>query len=184
MGGGDRGTVDGEGDVMCFFGEEGTVAHLILIEACDDAVAILCNALVKVALGALKPVGNHRMHKGIIAQLWTEVEVGIAERLAIHSHFHPVVVDAKGSKKDMSVVAAQVAVEGPDAFSAQVEEYGVDELNDVVASQAGEYAGELSQIVDCRKFRAYGAALQVDVSRIVLPTVTVGDNGDFMPECT
>ena len=72
-----------------------------------------------------------------------EVEIGIAEGLAVHADLHPEMIDAKSAEEDMTVVATQVAIERPYTLSADIEEDGVDELNDVVAPKRGQRACDI-----------------------------------------
>ena len=52
---------------------------------------------------------------------------------------NPVPIHAESAKDDATVMAAEVVVDGADAFGFKFQEQRVDELHDVVASPSGEH---------------------------------------------
>ena len=77
-------------------------------------------------------------------------------------------------------MSAQVAVDGKDALGLDLEEHGVDELDDIVAAQAGQEAVEARHIANAAPFA--GRAHEVDVARVVFPEVAIGEHGDLVSQ--
>ena len=111
------------------------ITGVVFIEAGDDAVAVGDDALVEEPFGAVEPVGYEEGVLGnVCAGHGAEVEVGVAEGVAVRAGFHPVVVHAEGAHEEFAVVPAETLIERPDTLGTQGKEYRVDELHDVISA--------------------------------------------------
>ena len=77
-------------------------------------------------------------------------------------------------------MAAQIVVEEIEALGLQLEEHGVDELYDVVALQSRQQATEAHHELEATPLaRSTG---HIDIARIILPEVTVGNDADLVAQ--
>ena len=94
---------------------------------------------------------------------------------------HPVPVHAEGAEEHAAVVAAQVVVEEIETLGLQFEEHGVDELHDVIALQSWQQAPESPHEQHAAEFARMSR--HIDIARIILPEVAVGDDTDLVAQC-
>ena len=85
-------------------------------------------------------------------------------------------------------MASQETIERPEAFGLEVEEYGVYQLYDIVASQLWPYACYLSDEADGalepfeQRVAAEAFASEVNVARVVFPIITLGGHSDIVAQ--
>ena len=77
-------------------------------------------------------------------------------------------------------MTAQIVVEEVEALGLQLEEHRVDELYDVIASQSGQQSVEACHEPDASPLAR--TAGHIDIARIVLPEVTVGNDADLVAQ--
>ena len=118
---------------LCLLGESGLVAHMVFIEASDNAITIFSYESVETFLGSTQPILSFTKGTFISAQLVTNVEITIAQGLLVATGGYPVVVHAKGTQHHLAIVVAQILVDGTYAFSLEFQEHGVDELHNVIS---------------------------------------------------
>ena len=165
---------------MSLLGEVGLVAHVVVVEPGHDGVAVFRYHSVQAFLCRTHPVALFAHGRCIGAYLFADVEVAVAHRSAIGRLMYPVVVHAHGAEHHLSVVAAQVAIDGKEPFGTQLEEHWVDELHDVEPSEPGQ------QVQDSHhESNAAQSALRsadVDVAGVVLPEVAVRHHRHLVPQ--
>ena len=177
-----RSEVDGEGDEVEFVGEARLAANVVFVESGDDAVAVLRHCLEEGGFVAMEPVGLHLVGEGIVAPLPIDIEIAVAEGCGFDALLDPGAVDAEGAEEEAAVLAAQALVVGEDAMGAQVEKDGVDELDNVVALQRTHRVLDVEEIFGGVE-PTCGLALEVDVARVALPAVAVGNDSDLVAQC-
>ena len=157
------------------------VTGIVFVEACDDAIAILGYQAVEPFLGSAQPVVLVLQGLGIGAKGVAYIEVAIAQGLFVDTGVNPIPVHAEGTQEYLAVMTAQVTIEPEQALGLEFEEHGVDELDDIVTTKAGQQAIKAEQESDA----AYGAwrAGDIDIAGIVLPEVAIGYNGNLVAQC-
>ena len=93
---------------------------------------------------------------------------------------NPVPVHTEGTQEHLPVVAAQIVVEEIEALGLQLEEHGVDELYDVVAPQSWQQTIETCHEPDAAPLAR--SAGDIDIARVILPEVTVGNDADLVAQ--
>ena len=174
------GHLDGEGDEGGLLREVRPVADIVFVEARDDAIAVVSDITVELALRCAEPVVAVLHGFSIGAQLVADIEVAIAQGTLVDALMHPVPVHAEGTQEHPLVVTAQVVVEEVEALGLQLEKHRIDELYDIVASQTGQQTIEACHEPNASPL-AWTAG-HIDIARIVLPEVAVGNDADLVAQ--
>ena len=93
-------------------------------------------------------------------------------------------VQSEGAHEHALVVAAQIVVEGLVALGFEGKKYGVDELHHVVALEFAELAEQAEVVAHIGNASALDVAAQVDVARIVFPSVAIACHCHFVAQCS
>ena len=169
---------------MGFVGEMRTITAIVLVKSCDDGIGIGCHILVDGCFLSIEPVANELLIEWFLGALVrTDVEVGIAEGGAVETGFHPVVVHAEGTQHQVLVMATDEMVEGLDFVGTQVEENRIDELYHVVVPELGHGTQDVEKVTE-RVHLPQRPTAQIDIAAIVLPTVAIAHDTDFVSECS
>ena len=148
------------------------IAGPIFIESGNDAIKVLHHPAVQLSFRPIEPVAYECLVFRPTPHLIAEVEVRIAECLAVEPGLHPIMIHAEGSHEHFTVVSSQKAIEGPQMLSPQFQKHRVDDLNDIEISESEELADRLHQPFQ-RFCLTHARTSEVDVARIVLPSIAV-----------
>ena len=111
----------------------------IFIEPRHDGIAVVGNLLIKPAFSGIDPIVNiHRCFR-VFAQCRSDVEIAVAQWHACDVLMHPIIIHTEGAEHNLLIVLPKILVYRKDSLRFQLEEHGVDELNDVVAFEPGQY---------------------------------------------
>ena len=128
--------MDGERDVDGFLWKGWLVTHVILIQPCNDAIAVAGDEFVELPFGRSQPVFLFFDGVGIGSRFSADVEIAIAERFFMRAGVHPKPIHPHSTENDAFVVATEVTIEGTQALCLELGKDGVDELHDVETAKA------------------------------------------------
>ena len=123
-----------------------SIARLVFVEARRNPVGILHDVTGIVTLGRVAILIDERLCGSIRAHRFADVEVAIAESLVMQSVVHPIPVASESTRHHFPVVATEETVEGIFSFSLQSEAVGIDELYDVIASEARQQRCQADEV--------------------------------------
>ena len=129
----------GEGNKAYFIRHAaGFQRGMVFVKTRHDGVAIGCHLLVKQSLAAVEPIAHEDVVLLGMAYGVAEVEIAVAERLAVEAGLYIKMVHTERAEHDAAVVAAQIFIENAHSLGFQRQEYGVNQLHDVVAAKLVE----------------------------------------------
>ena len=111
---------------------------MIFVKSRHDGVAIGCHLLVQPSLTAVEPIAHEDVVLLGMAYDVAEVEIAVAERLAVEAGLYIIMVHTERAEHDAAVVAAQIFIENAHTLRSERQEYGVNQLHDVVAAKLAE----------------------------------------------
>ena len=161
----------------------GIVDLPVFVETGDEAVGVLHHVLCQCGLRAFCPRSDAATIHFMVDHLACGIEIGIRKIFVVLHAADDVVVVAKAAHRQDAVIPLEIIEDPPVPPSLDIEEDGIDNLHDIIASQFGQEGSQLRQIHQ----GADGALLratQVHIARIILPAVAIADEQHLMPYAT